>query len=91
MQIQLKQNEIEEAISQFVSQQGISLSGKTVSITFISGRKDNGLSAEVTIESSATNGKPLAAIPRSPEIEEPAKLIEDIKEVVPTKAASLFK
>lgn len=50
MQIHLKQLEIEAALRQFISQQGINLVGKTVEIAFTSGRKDNGLSAEVTIE-----------------------------------------
>ena len=52
MQIQLKQREIEEALKMFISQQGISLAGKSVEIEFTSGRKDNGLSAELTIEDS---------------------------------------
>lgn len=52
MQIQLKQREIEEALKSFISNQGISLAGKTIQIEFTSGRKDNGLSAELTIEDS---------------------------------------
>ena len=52
MQIQLKQREIEAALKMFISQQGISLVNKTVEIEFTSGRKDNGLSAELTIEDS---------------------------------------
>lgn len=59
MQIQLKQAEIEEAIVRYISQQGINLVNKTVNITFTSGRKDNGLSAEVDIDLivPATAGK----------------------------------
>lgn len=53
MQIHLKQLEIEAALRQFISQQGINLTGKVVEIAFTSGRKDNGLSAEVTIEDGA--------------------------------------
>lgn len=67
MQIQLKQPEIEEAIIRYIAQQGISLSNKTVMVTFTSGRKDNGLSADVDIEifkedtpepQEGTTGKP---------------------------------
>ena len=50
MQIQLKQADIEEAIKRFVSEQGFNLQQKEVTIEFTSGRKDNGLSAEITIE-----------------------------------------
>jgi hypothetical protein len=50
MLIQLKQAEIVSAIKQYVAQQGINLAGKTVDIAFTSGRKENGLSADVTIE-----------------------------------------
>ena len=57
MQIQLKQAEIEEAIVRYISQQGISLINKTVNITFTSGRKDNGLSAEVDIDLIVPAGK----------------------------------
>lgn len=50
MQIQLKQPEIEEALKQYISQQGIILTNKSIVITFTSGRKDNGLTADVEIE-----------------------------------------
>ena len=50
MQINLKQKEITEALKMFISHQGINLTGKSVSIEFTSGRKDNGLSAELIIE-----------------------------------------
>ena len=58
MQIQLKQVEIEEALKQYISQQGIILAGKNVTIEFTSGRKDNGLSAEIDVETVSPT-KPL--------------------------------
>lgn len=76
MQIQLKQAEIEEALKQYISQQGILLTGKSVVITFTSGRKDNGLSADVEIE----NLVPL-------KVEAPVEVVE---EPVTTKAVKLF-
>lgn len=54
MQINLKQKEITEALKMFITHQGINLTGKTVSIEFTSGRKDNGLSAELIIEDAGT-------------------------------------
>ena len=49
MQIQLKQPEIEEALRDYIVKQGINLSGRDVAITFTSGRKDNGISADMDI------------------------------------------
>ena len=50
MQIQLKQTEIVAALKQYITQQGIDLKGKQVSISFTAGRKESGISAELTIE-----------------------------------------
>ena len=58
MQINLKQQEIVEALKQYISNQGISLSGKSVEISFTSGRKDNGLSAEMNIEEGVQSNPP---------------------------------
>jgi len=56
MQIQLKQVEIIEALKQYISKQGISLTGKTVEISFTAGRKDSGLSADISIEDNPIPG-----------------------------------
>lgn len=56
MQINLKQSEIEVALKNYVSQQGISLYARDVSITFTAGRKESGISAEITIEDSDIPG-----------------------------------
>ena len=74
MQIHLKQREIEEALKGFISNQGISLAGKSIKVEFTSGRKDNGLSAELTIED-------LVVTPEAQEPTEDAPLV---------KPASLF-
>lgn len=50
MRIQLKQDEIVAALRQFITLQGINLVGKSLDISFTAGRKDSGLSADVTIE-----------------------------------------
>jgi len=52
MQINLKQHEIEAALKGYISQQGINLSGKTVSISFTAGRKESGISADMSVEES---------------------------------------
>lgn len=54
MQINLKQNEIETALKQYIAQQGISLQGKNIYIAFTAGRKESGISAELSIEDHIT-------------------------------------
>ena len=56
MQVNLKQHEIEAALKNFISQQGISLVGKRVGISFTAGRKETGISADMTIEESDIPG-----------------------------------
>lgn len=50
MQVQLKQSEIIAAIKMFVSNQGIDLAGKHVEVSFTAGRKETGLTADISIE-----------------------------------------
>lgn len=50
MQIQLKQSEITDALKQYISLKGIDLADKVVDISFTAGRKEGGLSAEITID-----------------------------------------
>lgn len=49
MQIQFKQPEIEEALKDFIIKQGLTLKGREVTIDFTSGRKDNGITADIAI------------------------------------------
>lgn len=56
MQIQLKQPEIEAALKMYIANQGISLAGKSFTVSFTSGRKENGLSADLVIEDQAIPG-----------------------------------
>lgn len=50
MRVQLKQPEIIEALKQYVANQGINMSGKEMKVKFTAGRKDAGLSADLSIE-----------------------------------------
>ena len=50
MQIQLKQTEIIAALKQYINAQGINLNGKTVDISFTAGRKESGITADISIE-----------------------------------------
>lgn len=50
MIINLKQTEIELALRAYVQAQGISLHGKDLSISFTAGRKEAGISAEISID-----------------------------------------
>ena len=56
MQVQLRQVEIKEALKQYLSQKGIDLASKMVEITFTAGRKETGLSADISIEDVAIPG-----------------------------------
>jgi hypothetical protein len=56
MQIQLKQTEIIAALKQYISSQGISLAGKTVTISFTAGRKESGIIADLSIEEVSIPG-----------------------------------
>ena len=87
MQIHLKQLEIEAALRMFIASQGISLTSKVVEVAFTSGRKDNGLSAEITIEDSldgATNSCTNQAV-----MPVDATLVSS-EEVAPKPTTSLF-
>jgi hypothetical protein len=104
MQIQLKQSEIITAIKQYVVNQGINLSGKTVDIAFSATRGAAGIIADVSIEDQAIPGfsdaaaddaaKPaLTVVATSPvaatEVTAPAEAPE--AEAAPvSKATSLF-
>ena len=50
MQINLKQTEIITALKQYIAGQGISLQGKSVDMAFTAGRKEAGISVEISIE-----------------------------------------
>ena len=50
MQINLKQAEIIAALKQYIAGQGISLQGKNVEMAFTAGRKEAGISVEISIE-----------------------------------------
>lgn len=56
MQIQLKQTEIIAALKQYITGQGINLTGKDVSISFTAGRKESGITADLVIEDTSIPG-----------------------------------
>ena len=56
MQIQLKQKEIEAALRGYILKMGIRLQGRTLDITFVAGRKENGLTADLVIEDAPIPG-----------------------------------
>jgi len=56
MLIQFKQDEIQKAMKQYITGQGINLSGKDIDFSFIAGRKNSGISVDVDItDASAVN------------------------------------
>ena len=100
VQIQLKQAEIEQAIKQYISKQGISLTSKAVEITFTAKRNDAGLMADVNIEDlgSVTDGdaperevaKPVLSVVAAPVTvaETPLPVLEVTESVAPKAATS---
>ena len=64
MRIQLRQIEIEEALQQYIANQGINLTGKVVEIGFTASRSADGLTADVDITNVADSAKPVQVIPR---------------------------
>lgn len=106
MLIQLRQSEIEVALREYIVNQGINLTGRQVDISFTSGRKDNGISADLDIVDThqslkVTQGNVPAEVAKdSCPLKDPEEAAdetdfpEDIGEPVPaveTKtAASLF-
>ena len=65
MRIQLRQTEIEEALQQYIANQGINLTGKVVEIGFTASRSADGLTADVDITNATDSVKPAQAIPRA--------------------------
>lgn len=66
MQINLKQTEIETALRDYVSKLGFSLDGREVGIVFTSGRKNNGLTADIEISDTVTTPAAPAVISDTP-------------------------
>lgn len=68
MQIQLRQSEIEEALKQYVAKIGINLQGKTVEIAFTAGRKEAGMSADISVEDPGyvRSETPVVEMPNKP-------------------------
>ena len=82
MRIQLRQIEIEEALQQYISNQGINLTGKVVEIGFTASRSADGLTADVDITNATDNAKSAQAITRAvnteaQETEQPAAQAEE--------------
>lgn len=48
--IHLNQKEIEEALHGYAQDMGLDIEGRNITVAFTSGRKENGLTAELTIE-----------------------------------------
>ena len=76
MLIQLRQSEIEAALREYIVNQGINLTNRQVDISFTSGRKDNGISADLDIVETQQT---LKAVPAGPIKRgfEPAEVAKD--------------
>ena len=99
MQIQLKQHEIVAAIKMYVAQQGINLAHRCVEVTFTAGRKESGLSADVSIEDQVEVPEFFMDAQDDPEANAPVLTVVkaaaelnavDVIQPVPAKSTSLF-
>lgn len=81
MLIQLRQSEIEAALREYIVNQGINLTDRQVDISFTSGRKDNGISADLDIVESQQT---LKVVPSGP-IKRGFGPVELVKEACPLK------
>lgn len=91
MEIRFKQDQIEQAMHQYIETQGISLKNKQLRMEFVNGRKSNGLSVEVEIM-DATPKASVATITPTPIIEEEVEEEEEVSETpVEAPNGSLFK
>lgn len=98
MQVQLRQPEIVEALRQYIANKGISLSGSTFQVHFTAGRKETGISAEITMENEEIPGvelapvdvpKPSLSVVQSPTVEQES-LPEVLVDTAKTGTTSLF-
>lgn len=89
MQIQLKQVEIIAALRQYVEAKGISLAGKTVDIAFTAGRKEGGLTADISIEDHDIPGLAVGDVEENavPGLVLVTKASEPVPEVTAVEAA----
>lgn len=83
MDISLNNDEIQEAIVNYINTKGISTSGKDVEINIVAGRKGNGLKAEVAITEKAVEAS--ETLIREVNANSPA---EEVKAVTPSVFAS---
>jgi len=81
MKIVLTQPEIEIALVDYVTSQGISLEGKTVTVDMTAGRKENGFIAEIAIDDEDDKPKKAGA-KKSPKKEVEKVTAEEVEEVV---------
>lgn len=103
MQINLTQSEIVVALKNYISEQGINLYDKEVSISFTAGRKESGISAAMDIEdidlpqfgeAEPATLELVRSIPTELLIDNPSEEAKEEEpepvEEVPTKTTSLF-
>lgn len=99
MQINLRQPEIIEALKQYIGGQGINLHGKKVDVEFTAGRKNSGLSAEISIEDDLelpnltpdlSQEKPALTVVQNTEVLSPPMKTEPSDDAPSAKTTSLF-
>lgn len=97
MQINLRQPEIIQALKQYIGGQGINLLNKKTKVEFTAGRKNSGLSADISIEDDIELPNLTADVPAEKPVltvvqpvEQPAAEPAVVAEAAPPKTSSLF-
>lgn len=97
MQINLRQPEIIQALKQYIGSQGINLLNKKIEVEFTAGRKNSGLSADISIEDDIELPNLTADVPAEKPVltvvqpvEQPAAEPAVVAEAAPAKTSSLF-
>ena len=89
MQITLNHNEIEEAITQFIGNQGIDIADKCTQVSMVAGRGTNGFSATVDITSNTQGKEPIVESAETPPSPPTVEFDEDEPEIA-TSDDNLF-
>ena len=84
MRITLNQNEIEQALRNYVAGQGIELRDKQVEVTLTAGRGANGFYAELSIQAKDCPVEAYSVIGMLVDEEEEAELVEVAPATLPT-------
>ena len=87
MQVTLRQSDIEKALKDYITAQGIRTEGKEVQIVFTAGRRGTGITAEITIE-DANQQAQVMALGASTQTKTPVEVLKELGTIVQVAVAA---